>query len=145
MYALAWSGETCLAACSAYRSALRLDLSRRIPCGTVADHDGDIYALDTGGALVATGSKDRTVQISDTRQRSRPSLVLREHTGSVLDVRLRQHRLVSASLDKTVRMWDLRSPTAPFRTLDGHAQGVHCVDFSDELVVSGGPPYCMAD
>merc|ERR1712046_3478 len=117
--------------------AVDWDLETAAQRGAVGNHTADIYALDADGPVTATASKDRTVQIWDTRV-GRAVAVLREHMGSVLDVRLRHYRVVSASLDKTVKMWDLRTPQVSFRTLDGHSQGVHCVDFSDELVVSGG-------
>lgn len=120
-------------------NVLRWDLSTSEPLESFAGHDGDVYAVHADGRTVASGSKDRTVRVWDSRLPSARACVgtLRGHTGAVLDLKLRGNRVATASMDKTVKVWDLREPQAPVATLEGHSAEVHCVDFHDRMVLSG--------
>ena len=59
------------------------------------------------------------------------------HAGPVMDAKIRGCRVVTGSLDKSVRLWDIRAHARPLAVLFGHSEAVHCVDFSDEYIVSG--------
>jgi len=124
----------------AFHHLLRWDLESMRSVEGFSGHDGDVNAIHAEGpsSLLATASKDRTVRVWDTREpNGRSVVVLRGHTGAVLDLKLRGNRIVSASMDKTVRMWDVREPQAPLAVLEGHSAEVHCVDFRDRVVLSG--------
>lgn len=120
---------------------LRWDLGTMRSVETFQGHNSDVYALHSEGcsSVFVSASKDKTVRVWDPRAGPIDCCtgVLRGHTGAVLDVKLRGHRVVSASMDKTVRMWDLRSSQSTLATLEGHSAEVHCVDFRDRMVVSG--------
>jgi len=141
-HSLAATGEpgVVLSAHSGLRHLLRWDLASIMSQESFFGHDDDIYAIHTDqqSSMLASGSKDRTVRVWDARLPHKGAVgVLRGHTGAVLDVKLRGHRVVSASMDKTLRMWDIRSPEVPLATLEGHSADVHCVDFRDRMVLSG--------
>jgi len=82
-------------------------------------------AITADGALIVSGSHDRTVRVWDNKSRSCVS-VLSGHTREVygVAVTLDGRTAVSGSLDSTVRVWDIHSKKC-VSSLEGHAAAVH--------------------
>ena len=102
---------------------------------------GDLgMAIGPDGTLLATGSRDQTVQVWDpatgTRLRN-----LRGHSEGVATVAFSPDGtlLVSGSYDRTVRVWNPATGEC-LRTLEGHTGSVMGVAFSPDgaLLASGG-------
>jgi len=111
---------------------------RAVP-GGVARHDGDInsLALAPDGRRFATGSRDRTVGIWDTRSGA-PRRQLTGHAASVQSIAFSAggEMLASAADDGSVIVWDVESG----REIVGFRAGASLVAFSprDPLLAMAG-------
>ncbi len=89
--------------------------------------------------ILASGSRDTTVLISDTTSNDE-SITLRRHTGriSVLAFSLDGKMLASGSTDKTVQLWDTATGK-PIKTFTGHLNRIRSLAFSPDgtTLVSG--------
>jgi WD40 repeat protein len=98
-------------------------------------------AFDPTGALLASGSQDRTVRVWEVTKRTLRT-TLAGHTDGVQGVCFRPDGQVLASAgglsDPTVRLWDVARGVA-LRTLAGHTSAVRALAYSPDgrLLASG--------
>ncbi len=100
-------------------------------------------ALDTGGALLATGgsSFDGAIRLWDMAAGGIPRNTIPAHTENIFDVAYNPtgDLLASASRDKSLRVWDVASGKQVFQSM-AHKNWVHSVAFSPDgaTLLSGG-------
>ncbi len=76
------------------------------------------------------------INVWSTRSK-KPKFILRGHTEIISDVKLTDcGKIVTSSYDWTVKVWDSKKGTL-LRTLEGHQNGVVCVDVYQNKIVSG--------
>ncbi|XP_046888669.1 CMT1A duplicated region transcript 1 protein [Hypomesus transpacificus] len=113
--------------CGEYNVAVLLD---RLDSSRVADY--------SGGQLVATGSKDRSVRLLDLVSQREVSPVIQGHAGSIRALLLCERRglLISGSYDLSIRCWNLKTG-ACLVYLSGHSGTINCLDLHGNRLVSG--------
>ncbi|XP_074476805.1 F-box and WD repeat domain containing protein 10B [Sebastes fasciatus] len=91
-----------------------------------------------GGLFMATGSKDRTVQLLHVASETKVVSVMKGHVGSIRVVLLCEDRslLITGSCDASIRCWCLKTD-ACLMTLYGHSGTVNSLDVHDDTLVSG--------
>ncbi|XP_073345288.1 F-box and WD repeat domain containing protein 10B [Pagrus major] len=91
-----------------------------------------------GRSLMATGSKDRTVQLFYVASETKVISVMKGHVGRIRAVLLCQDRnlLVTASCDASIRCWNLKTDKCVM-VLYGHTGTVNCLDVHADRLVSG--------
>ncbi|MYC78611.1 sigma-70 family RNA polymerase sigma factor [Candidatus Poribacteria bacterium] len=89
-------------------------------------------AFSPNGTRLASGSKDKAVQLWDNTTNSEP-IVLQKHTGwtNVLAFSPNGKMLASGSTDKTVQLWNTDTGE-PIATLTGHLNGINALAFSPD-------------
>lgn len=112
---------------------------------TLYGHDGWVHAVafSSAGQRAVSGSGDKTVKVwdlGDARGRGTCSTTIKGHAAGVTCVQLDDDDvLVSGSLDKTLRRYDLREGSSEaFKVIQGHEQGVYCLQFVRHGLASGG-------
>jgi WD40 repeat protein/tRNA A-37 threonylcarbamoyl transferase component Bud32 len=100
----------------------------------VEGHKGAItrLAFSPDGALLATGSEDRTIKLRDLAS-DREAATLTGHGDRVscLAFSHDSRQFASGSLDETIRIWDRATRRQRFQ-LSGHVGGVHALCFSPD-------------
>lgn len=114
-----------------------------LPSGHIADVNC-VLLLGGEGALCASGSRDRNVNLWDLRQGSRGTLLrtvsdrgfISTHRGWVWCLASSGPLLASGSFDSTVRLWDLAAGGAP-RGLIRSKAAVLCLSCEEDTVLAG--------
>lgn len=94
--------------------------------------------------LLASGSKDCSVAVLDTRARPGPAPLLSfEHRGEVCGLTWQRggHCLASGGNDNLIQVWDLRKPASPLLKIAEHTAAVRALEFcpgNDDFLASGG-------
>lgn len=109
-------------------------------------HYGRIGCLDwkpRSSCVVATGSKDRLVRISDTRQDSKSVLSLASGSGEICGLGWSGNGLdiASGGNDNLVNIWDIRQQNTPKMIINSHKAGVRGLcwaPFQDNILATGG-------
>eukprot|EP00727_Mastigamoeba_balamuthi_P006143 m51a1_g2148 hypothetical protein (529) ;mRNA; f:9768-11474 len=107
------------------------------------------YRRQPGACVVASGSRDASVCVSDSRQRGVALRIDGAHAGGVFSVDWRpgcEHELATSGPDATIAVWDLRSAGAgrELRRMAGHgvanARAIHRAAYcgAGTAIVSGG-------
>ncbi|KAH7729391.1 F-box domain containing protein [Aphelenchoides avenae] len=116
--------------------------------------------FDSEQQRLVSGSADASIRIWDDRSNQSAMTLHNAHESAVTCLRFDRERIVSGSVDRTIKMWDIRTgkcqQTIDWKvseghtgvvwkltngerlcTLQGHADGVTCVQFNDNQIVSG--------
>uniref|UniRef100_UPI003AAADEC9 F-box/WD repeat-containing protein 10-like n=1 Tax=Centroberyx gerrardi TaxID=166262 RepID=UPI003AAADEC9 len=101
---------------------------------------GDEYRVVgySGGELVAVGSRDRVVRLTDVSDSKEASPLIRGHAGSIRALLLCEQRnlLITASYHLSIRCWDLKTGASTM-VLRGHMGTINCLDVHANTLVSG--------
>ncbi|KAM7370542.1 hypothetical protein PAMP_010078 [Pampus punctatissimus] len=94
--------------------------------------------LNIGGSFMATGSKNRVVNLLYVASETKAVAVMKGHVGSIRAVLLCEERdlLITASCDASIRCWNLKTDRCVM-VLYGHTGTVNCLDVHDDRLVSG--------
>ncbi|XP_034564715.1 CMT1A duplicated region transcript 1 protein [Notolabrus celidotus] len=113
--------------CGAYYTSVLLD---KVDPHRVVDY--------RGRTLMATGSKDRVVNLLYVASQTKTLSVLKGHIGSIKVVFLCEDRdlLITASCDSSIRCWNLKTDACEMM-LYGHTGAVNCLDVHAHKLVSG--------
>jgi WD40 repeat protein len=99
-------------------------------------------ALDRAGTVLATGGKDRSIELWNARTGA-PLRAIPPPGGGVNALRFSPdgQRLAGACRDRTARVWDVGKGEEVL-LVRGHRGDVHCVDFSPDgsFLATGGSP-----
>lgn len=95
-------------------------------------------------SLLASGSKDRKICVSDmrTKNTNQPALKL-PHNGEICGLawQSRGFALASGGNNNQVKVWDIRKPLTTIQTIHDHTAAIRAVEFSpldSSLLASGG-------
>ena len=88
--------------------------------------------------FVATGSRDKTIRLWDSRGTLIKTLVGHENWVEALVFNPGGKYLLSVSDDKTLRCWDLTQECKLVRTIDAHEHFVTCIRWAPSLFKDGG-------
>lgn len=133
-----------LVTASSDRSLRTWDLSSGRRLDTLYGHEGWVHAVTFGrtGATAVSGSGDKTVKVwdlNDARGRGTCRATLRGHEAGVTCVQLDDDDvMVSGSLDRTLRRIDLNAGEEECTVIQGHENGVYCLQFLRHGLASGG-------
>lgn len=99
-------------------------------------------AFSSDGKLLASAGEDKSAQLWNINDLSKPVSVFSGHDDIVTDVALSRDNklLATASFDSFIRIWDINKSNEPIQTLEGHKDGVRTLAFSPdgELLATGG-------
>jgi WD40 repeat protein len=99
-------------------------------------------ALSSDARLLATAGEDKTAQLWNLGDLSKPLAVFAGHGDIVTDVALSPsgNLLATASFDGLIRIWNVEDSSNPLQTLRGHDGGVRTLAFSPDgsLLATGG-------
>lgn len=129
---------------SSDRSLRTWDLKTGRRLDTLYGHDGWVHAVTFGrrGGIAISGSGDKTVKVwdlNDARGRGTCRATLRGHEAGVTCVQVDDDDvLVSGSLDRTLRRVDLNTDLEECSIIQGHENGVYCLQFVRHGLASGG-------
>lgn len=129
---------------SSDRSLRTWDVASGRRLDTLYGHEGWVHAVTfgTGGQAAVSGSGDKTVKVwdlNDARGRGTCRATLRGHEAGVTCVQLDgDDVLVSGSLDRTLRRVDLNADVDDCTVIQGHENGVYCLQFVRHGIASGG-------
>lgn len=129
---------------SSDRSLRTWDLNTGRRLDTLYGHEGWVHAVTFGrdGETAVSGSGDKTVKVwdlNDARGRGTCRATLRGHEAGVTCVQLDEDDvLVSGSLDRTLRRIDLNAGAEECSVIQGHENGVYCLQFLRHGIASGG-------
>jgi WD40 repeat protein len=94
------------------------------------------------GNFLATAGEDKTAQLWDIKDLSKPQTIFSGHEDIVTEVAFSpdDKLLATASFDSFIRIWDVNNPDNPIKTLEGHSKGVRTLAFSPDgtLLASAG-------
>lgn len=112
-------------------------------------HTGEVFSarFDPTGALIASGSMDRTINLWRTYGDCTNYGQLSGHKGAILDLHWSRDSLIlfSASADTTLASWDLETGQR-IRRHEGHEEIVNCMTASprgEEILISGSDDGCV--
>lgn len=94
--------------------------------GSLAGHQGGVWAMQAAGDLLFTGSTDRTVGLWDVRSMARRADLV-GHASTVRALVVHEQYVISGSRDGVIRVWEWATG-ACVHTLSGHAASVRCLD-----------------
>lgn len=129
---------------SSDRSLRTWDVESGRRLDTLYGHEGWVHAITFGceGQTAVSGSGDKTVKVwdlKDARGRGTCRVTLRGHEAGVTCVQLDEDDvLVSGSLDRTLRRVDLNADVDDCTVIQGHENGVYCLQFVRHGIASGG-------
>lgn len=148
----------CIAASSTIRSGTLLSPSDKIATGscdhtakiwdpnglcvqTIRGHEGEVVCLkfDPNGLLLATGSLDSSVLLSDL-ETGKTYLSLREHESAVVNLMFSAEGdiLTSGSFDCTAKVWDIRTGKCVVTLREHEAEVCNSnFNFSGDLMATG--------
>ncbi|TKS89550.1 F-box/WD repeat-containing protein 10 F-box and WD-40 domain-containing protein 10 [Collichthys lucidus] len=117
---------------------------RNVYCGAyfttvLLDKEDPHRVMDyRGGSFMATGSKDRAVQLLYVGTKTDVLSVMKGHVGSIRAVLLCEDRdlVITASYDASIRCWCLKTDKCVM-ALYGHTGTVNCLDVHADRLVSG--------
>jgi WD40 repeat protein/predicted Ser/Thr protein kinase len=114
------------------KRAVIVDLATGAIVTELTGHADGVRSAAWRGALIATGSEDRTARLWDART-GRVRHVLSGHEGALFAVALAPDgtRLATGAADSTVRIWDTASGGL-IHVLRGHAGTVYALAFSPD-------------
>ncbi len=99
-------------------------------------------AFSSDGNLLATAGEDKTAQLWNVNDLSKPLKIFSGHEDIVTDVALSPDGklLATASFDTFIRIWDVKSSDKPLQILEGHQNGVRTLAFSPDgsYLATGG-------
>ncbi len=97
----------------------------------------NVLTLYEGGKNVATGSKDKTIQLWNIADRENPFYTLIGHTSAItaVDFSSNGKLLASGSSDNTVRLWDVAAGKH-LHTFIGHTGQIGAVTFLGDKALS---------
>ncbi len=123
--------------CSDDRTIKIYDLNTLALIDTFTGHTGGVWAFDTDGDLMVSGSTDKTVRLVSINYDNTLSVVnvSKVHTATVRCVLLTNKFIISGSRDAKVMLYD-RFLT-PLATLTGHVDSVRSMDANDQYLVTG--------
>jgi WD40 repeat protein len=134
-----------LISASSDRSLRTWDASSGRRLDTLYGHEGWVHAVafSSAGQRAVSGAGDKTVKVwdlGDARGRGSCRTTISGHDAGVTCVQLDDDNvLVSGSLDKTLRRYDLSDNAQGNCTvIQGHEQGVYCLQFVRHGLASGG-------
>jgi WD40 repeat protein len=134
-----------LISASSDRSLRTWDTTTGRRLDTLYGHEGWVHAVafSSAGQRAVSGSGDKTVKVwdlGDARGRGSCRTTITGHEAGVTCVQLDDDNvLVSGSLDKTLRRYDLSDNASGNCTvIQGHDQGVYCLQFVRHGLASGG-------
>lgn len=97
-------------------------------------HSGGIWAFETDGEYLITGSTDKTARIwnaeSETTER-----VLKSHRSTIRTLKYYNKYIITGSRDHMIIVWNNLGDL--LHVLESHTQSVRCMDVSDDYLVSG--------
>jgi len=103
---------------------------------TLTGHSGPVLSVSYSGdgRLLASGSKDGSVRVWDTRTGEEARAPFLGDNGSVLTVDFAQSNrwVASGTQSGVVCVWSITSNQASHRRLNGHSDSVNCVKFSPD-------------
>jgi WD40 repeat protein len=123
------------------------NLTQSTPTATVASLPKDAktffdVTFSPDGSLLATASEDKTAQLWNTNDLSKPVKIFSGHDAMVTEVAFSPDGkvLATASFDSFVRVWQLDKPKKLIQKLAGHTAGVRTLAFSPDgtLLASAG-------
>ena len=129
---------------SSDKSLRTWDTVTRRRLDTLYGHEGWVHSVTFGidGQIAVSGSGDKTVKVwdlNDARGKGTCRLTLRGHEAGVTCVQLDSDNiLVSGSLDRTLRRVDLNNDVDDCTIIQGHENGVYCLQFVRHGIASGG-------
>ncbi|CUA73343.1 Cilia-and flagella-associated protein 52 [Chlamydomonas reinhardtii] [Rhizoctonia solani] len=104
--------------------------------GFLKGHTGDVTSISysPNGALIASGSFDRTIIVWDAYTGSQALTPLIGHSDRIglVNFSSDSSRLVSGSYDKTIRIWNVETGQTLLELLPGHQQAIVSVAFSPD-------------
>eukprot|EP00727_Mastigamoeba_balamuthi_P007891 m51a1_g3722 putative fizzy-related protein homolog (394) ;mRNA; r:8551-10591 len=114
-----------------------------LPLSTLAAHDKRVGVISHKAGLVATGSRDKTIAVHDTRVPSGSVAVLRGHEQEVCGLRWSPdgRMLASGGNDNKLMLWDKAKMSAPLAVFSQHTAAVKAIAWSPHTrgaLVSGG-------
>ena len=97
----------------------------------------NVLTLYPDGKTLATGSRDKTIEVWNKADTDKPLYRLIGHTESItaIDFSVDAKLLVSGSSDKTVRLWDLTNGQA-VQILIGHTGEIGAVTFLEDKALA---------
>lgn len=103
-------------------------------------HTDAVTCLQFDDNQVISGSLDRAIKFWDLRTgrwlRTIDWTQHEGHTGVIRAIGADRWRIVSAADDKTLKVWSVQTGKR-LVTLKNHTDGVTCLQFNDQRIVSG--------
>eukprot|EP00834_Sanchytrium_tribonematis_P005436 NODE_328_length_9539_cov_0.346716.p3 type:complete len:433 gc:universal NODE_328_length_9539_cov_0.346716:5143-3845(-) len=103
---------------------------------TLTGHADGITALYFYGNILISGGWDKEVIVWDMGS-GKLKRRLVGHSGCVRGLKCDGDKLISVSMDKSIKIWNYNDGKCLRTFNDAHTEGITCVDFEDNFVVTG--------